>query len=82
MVADDFEDHQARTGRPVVTAREAAQVWDNGFTARRNVRGREDTRLLIGKTDGGRLVTLVARHQGDGRWLTFTAWDTKGADQA
>ena len=82
VIADDFEDHQARAGRPIVTDREAQQVWDNGFLPRRNVRGAPDTRLLIGQTDGGRRVTLVSRHLGDGTWLTYNAWDTKEADQA
>ena len=65
-----------------MTAAEAQQVWDNGFLPRRNVRGDADTRLLIGKTDGGRRVTLVSRYLGDGIWLTYTAWDTKEADLA
>jgi hypothetical protein len=82
VIADDFEEHQARAGRRVVTPNEAQQVWDNGFLPRRNVRGASDTRLLIGETDGGRAVTLVARHIGDGVWLTFTGWDTKEADLA
>ena len=82
VIADEFEDHQAQASRPIVTAREAQQVWDNGFLPRRNIRGAPDTRLLIGRTDGGRRVTLVARHIGDGTWLTFTAWDTKEADLA
>ncbi len=82
MIADEFEDHQARTGRRIVMAREAQQVWDNGFLPRRNSRGAPDTRLLIGQTDGGRRVTLVSRHVGNGTWLTYTAWDTKEADLA
>lgn len=82
VLAGDFEDHQARAGRPIVSVREAQQVWDNGFLPRRNVRGALNTRLLIGRTDGGRLVTLVARDLGDGVWLTYTAWDTKEADLA
>jgi hypothetical protein len=44
--------------------------------------GASDTRLLIGRTDGGRRVTLVVRHLGDGTWLIYTAWDTKEADLA
>ncbi len=82
MIADEFEEHQARTDRPVVTAREAQEVWDNGFVPRRNARGSGDTRLLIGRTDGGRRVTLVSRSLGDGRWFTYTGWDTKEADLA
>jgi hypothetical protein len=81
-IADSFEEHQAHAGRPIVTAGEAQQVWDNGFLPRRNVRGDPDTRLLIGNTDGGRRVTLVSRHLGDGNWFTYTAWDTKEADLA
>jgi hypothetical protein len=81
-ISDDFEDHQAGSGRPIVTPREAHEVWDNGFLPRRNSRGSPDTRLLIGRTDGGRRVTLVSRHLGDGAWLTYTAWDTKEADLA
>lgn len=82
VIADDFEDHQAQAGRPIVTAREADQVWNGGFESRRNVRGAADTRFLIGRTAGGRQVTLVSRHLGDGLWLTYNAWDTKGADLA
>lgn len=80
--AEEFEGHQAAAGRPVVTTREAQQVWDNGFLPRRNVRGNPDTRLLIGETDGGRRVTLVSRSQGRGHWHTYTAWDTKPSDLA
>jgi len=58
------------------------RVWDNGFLPRRNSRGSSDTRLLIGRTNGGRRVTLVSRRGGDGVWFTFTAWDTKEADLA
>ncbi len=82
VIVDDFEDHQARARRPIVTVREAQEAWDNGFLPRRNVRGRLDTRLLIGRTNGGRRVTLVSRHIGDGVWLTYTAWDTKESDLA
>jgi hypothetical protein len=35
------------------TNREAQQVWENGLLPRRNVRGADDTRFLIGLTDGG-----------------------------
>ena len=82
VIADEFEDHQADAGRAVVTANEAQQVWDNGFLPRRNARGDPDTRLLIGSTDGGRRVTLVSRHLGDGNWFTYPAWDTKESDLA
>ena len=82
IIADDLEEHQAQAGRPVVTAREAQQVWDNGFLPRRNTRGARETRLFIGRTDGGRSVTLVSRDLGNGVWFTYTAWDTKESDLA
>jgi hypothetical protein len=82
LISDDFEDHQARARRRIVTAREAQEVWDNGFLPRLNARGAQDTRLLIGRTDGGRRVTLIGRHLGDGLWFIYTAWDTKEADLA
>lgn len=82
VISDDFEEHQARAGRPIVTDREAQEVWDNGFLPRRNTRGSPDTRLLVGRSDGGRRITLVSRHLGDGIWFTYTAWDTKEADLA
>lgn len=82
VISDEFEEHQALAGRQIVTVREAQEVWDNGFLPRRNSRGSPDTRLLIGRTNGGRRVTLVSRHRGDGIWSTFTAWDTKEADLA
>ncbi len=79
-ISDEFEAHQVSAGRPVVTSREALQLWDNGFTARRNPHGQADTRMLIGATDGGRRVTLIAREVGSGRWFAYTAWDTKASD--
>jgi len=79
-ISDEFEAHQAAAGRPVVTGREVLQVWDNGFIARRNHRGQPDTRMLIGFTDGGRRATVIVRRTGPGRWLVFTAWDTKPSD--
>lgn len=82
VISDEFEEHQATAGRRIVTAREAQEMWDNGFLPRRNTRGAPDTRLLIGRTNAGRRVTLVSRHLGDGTWFTYTAWDTKEADLA
>jgi hypothetical protein len=82
VISDEFEDHQARAGRQIVTVREAQEVWDNGFLPRRNSRGDPATRLLIGRSDGGRRITLVSRQLGDGIWFTYTAWDTKEADLA
>lgn len=79
-ISDEFQAHQAAAGRPVVTNREALQVWDNGFTARRNPHGQPDTRMLIGVTDGGRRVTIMARQVVSGQWLAYTAWDTKLSD--
>jgi hypothetical protein len=81
-ISDDFEAHQAAAGRPVITDAEALQVWDKGFTVRRNPHGHLDTRLLIGLTDGGRQVTLVAREIRPGLWFTYTAWKTKPSDLA
>lgn len=82
VIADDFEDHQAKARRRIVAVREALEVWDNGFLPRRNGRGAADTRLLIGRTLAGRRVTIVARHLGEGSWFAYTAWDTKEADLA
>jgi hypothetical protein len=79
-IRDGFETHQATAGRRVVWGREALQVWDNGFTARRNPHGQPDTRMLIGVTDGGRRVTIIAREIEPGQWVAFTAWDTKRSD--
>jgi hypothetical protein len=82
LLSEDFEEHQARAGRPIVTYREAMQVWDNGFLPRRSRRGDANRRFLIGETDGGRKVTIVARHLGEGDWMAWTAWDTKPSDLA
>ena len=80
VISDEFETHQTAAGRSVVTSREALQVWDNGFIARRNPHGQPDTRMFIGITDGGRRVTIIARQIGPGGWFAYTAWDTKRAD--
>jgi hypothetical protein len=36
--------------------------------------------MLIGVTDGGRRVTIIAREIEPGQWVAFTAWDTRRSD--
>ena len=80
-ISENFEDHQAAGGRAVVTVDEAFEVWNNNPHFRRNRRSGRAQYLMIGLTDGGRLVTvaLVEGHR-PGLWVAWTAWDTKETD--
>lgn len=78
----NFEGHQAEADRRIVTREEVEDAW---FGKRRivpNRKGQTGPYLLLGRTGGGRDITVVLLPTGEeGRWLGYTAWDTKHTDQ-
>ena len=76
-----FEDHQLAAGRRVVTAEEAYDAWYGERTFVRNRRRRAATYLMLGRTSGGREVTVVVLGTtAPDTWVAYTAWDTKPGD--
>jgi hypothetical protein len=70
-----LEEHQADSGRDVVTCEEVREVWDLGFDLRRNAAGRTAEWLITGVTARGRSVTIAVLwrdHYLD--WQAYNAW--------
>jgi uncharacterized DUF497 family protein len=70
-----------KLGARGISEREAAQVLDNAYVIARNLRGRasrrqpSERRALIGRTDGGRALTLVIEETIEPTsWLIITGW--------
>jgi hypothetical protein len=58
-----------------ISFREATQLPGNRHVVARNPRDPERRRLLIGATDGGRVLTLVIEATADPTtWLLITGW--------
>jgi hypothetical protein len=77
----DFEAHQSAAGRRVVTVEEADDAWYGERIFVRNRRRRAATYLMLGRTTGGREVTIVVLGTAvPGTWVAYTAWDTKLGD--
>ena len=74
----------AKLGRRGIAPREVIQLQANGAVTKRNPRPRAPgSRLLIGPTDGGRLLTVVVeRDQTDEAiWHIRTGWESSRAEQ-
>jgi hypothetical protein len=64
-----------KLGARSISAEEVAQLLRNPHVTIRNPRGLELRRLLIGRTDGGRALTLVIEQTADPTtWLVVTGW--------
>jgi uncharacterized DUF497 family protein len=62
---------------------EAEQVFYNEGRFAPNKKGMSGDWLLVGRTDGGRVLTLVAVYKDDQRVIRFiTGWDSTGGEQA
>lgn len=56
---------------------EARQVLQNDNAIGPNPRGSEERRLLVGVTDGGRVLTLVVEKTLEpGSWIVVTGWNS------
>lgn len=75
-----------KLGARGISTDEAAQLPRNQHVTVRNPRARDEPstrRLLIGRTDGGRVLTLVIeRTQADPTtWLIVTGWSATDAER-
>ena len=65
-----------------VSAAEVFQVLDDEIAAFRNKKVGSGLYLLVGKTYGGRMLTIpVAPTAVEGRWRPITAWDSSPAER-
>lgn len=66
-----------------VTQSEAEQVFYNYGKFGPNKRDKSGDWLLVGRTDGGRILTLVAAYDDDRRVIRFiTGWDSTSGERA
>lgn len=74
-----------KLGARAISAEEAGQVPRNRHVTVRNPRPAEGPltrRLLIGRTDGGRVLTLVIEQTVDPTtWLIVTGWSATDAER-
>ena len=72
-----YEEHQARAGRRVVTEPETEEAWYGERRIVRNKRTGKGPFLMLGRTDGGRNITVVLlTTKRQSVWCAYTAWDT------
>jgi hypothetical protein len=74
-----------KLGARRIAAVEAEQLLGNPHVVVRNPRAPADPgkrRLLIGRTDGGRAITLVIERTADpASWLIVTGWSSTAAER-
>lgn len=73
-----------KLGARGISAQEAEQLPQNRYVTVRNPRAGEagKRRLLIGRTDGGRSLTLVIERTVDATtWLIVTGWSSTEAER-
>ena len=74
---DNFENHQAGAGRPVIDCEEAIEAWYGRRLIVRNRKTGVAPYLFLGRTLSGRRITVVILATDDPlSWLAYTAWDT------
>jgi hypothetical protein len=77
-----------KLGARGISQEEAEQLLNNAYVIARNLRGvasrrqPEGRRTLIGRTDGGRVLTLVIEQTIEPTsWLIITGWDSSRAER-
>ena len=66
-----------------VTVREVRQVLSRGFRLLKNAKEHSATHLMVGKTDGGRWLTIpIAPTAKPGIWRPATAFPSRPTDRA
>lgn len=74
---------ESRPDRPSIDWWEAEEVFQNGGRFAANKRGRSGDWLLVGRTHGGRALTLVVNYDEARRLLrVITGWDCTEGDRA
>ena len=65
-----------KLGKRGISDREVEQLPPNHHVIGRNPRGGGDRRLMVGMTDGGRVLTLVVEATREPTtWLVITGWE-------
>jgi hypothetical protein len=71
-----------KLGARSISAEEVAQLLRNPHALIRNPRGPERRRLFVGRTDGGRALTLVIEQTADlTTWLVVMGWSATLAER-
>jgi uncharacterized DUF497 family protein len=73
-----------KLGTRNISTDEAVQLLRNKHVTARNPRGPdgERRRLLVGRTDGGRVLTLVVERTSDPTtWLIVTGWEATARER-
>ena len=77
---DDY--NLAKLAEHRITPHEVLQLLQNAFTVRRNKKSRGGERQLIGRTNGGRTLTIIlAPTTLEERWRPITGWDSTDAER-
>jgi hypothetical protein len=77
-----FEDHQAESGRRVVTCDEAEEAWWGEREIVPNRKGARAPYLMLGTTREPRDITVVLFGTDlDDTWLAYTGWTRKESDR-
>lgn len=80
----EFDDYNIEElARHNIRPRDVLQLLDNVFTVRRNRKHRSGRRQLIGKTHGGRTLTIILVETAvPDRWRPVTGWDSTTAERS
>lgn len=61
---------------------EAHEVFHNGYVPLRNKKNRAASHRWVGRTDGGRLLTLLVRESHDaGCWECVNGWEASAGER-
>lgn len=76
---DENEEH---LGRHRIALEEVEEVTANEYLTARNPRDPENRILMIGRTSGGRMLTIVLEStRDDATWRPVTGWDATPAQR-
>jgi hypothetical protein len=79
---DDYNEEELAKHR--IVPREIIEIFENPYTVRRNKKTGSGDRQVIGRTNGGRFLTIIlAATVVPGRWRPVTGWpSTRGERSA
>lgn len=76
---DENTEHIAQHG---IAPEEIEQMTGNAYVTARNVRGPENRIVMIGRTDGGRTLTIVLEATRDEVvWRPVTGWESTASER-
>jgi uncharacterized DUF497 family protein len=79
----EFDDYNEKElAKHGIAPLEVLQVLDDVFTVRRNKKRKAGQRQLIGRTHGGRALTVIlAETRVPDRWRPVTGWDSSESER-